>query len=170
MKLKRHIKSSLIHTFKQFKIKNKSRRVCLINNLKLVENSHLSKSWRWHPKIPLWITPWTNLHSSIFLWLTSDPEQKSKICSSGRGSSQETQKGDSSRFNKNKWVTCEWPICKRERERAVSSRLVKQWDEVGQSVFLKFCVIYFRDIHPIHVDRAQKQLFKRARFEVRKGY
>ena len=52
-------------------------------------------------------------------------EQESKI-SSNRCSSQETPEGGSSPFNKNKWVICEWPICKRKR--AVSSRLVKQRD------------------------------------------
>ena len=37
-----------------------------------------------------------------------------------KGFIQETQKGGSSPFNKNTWVTCEWSICRRER--AVSSR------------------------------------------------
>ena len=82
-------------------------------------------------------------------------EQKSKICSSERGSSLETQKGGSSPFNKNKWVTCEWPICKREREQSLLVWLNNEI-EVGPSIFVKSCVTYFRDIHPIHVARAKK--------------
>ena len=31
--------------------------------------------------------------------------------------------------------------------------------EIGQSVLVKSCVIYFRDIHPIHVARAQKHSY-----------
>ena len=93
-------------------------------------------------------------------------EQKNKICSSERGSSQELQKGGSSPFNKNKYVTCEWP-CKRER--AVSSRLVKQWDGSQYVSFGKtMCHLYSG--YPSHSRcQSSKNIIIQTRVEVRKG-
>ena len=124
MKLKRHIKNhSLFHTFKQFKINNKS--IFLINSLQLVENIYLFQKAEDDIRYSLDNT-FNELTFKYFCLISIRSEQNSKICSSERGSSKETQKGGSSPFNKDKWVTCKWPICKRER--AASSRLVKHWD------------------------------------------
>ena len=82
----------------------------------------------------------TILHLSTFCLISIRFEQESKIYSNEKGSSQETQKGGSSLFNKNTefhvsdpyhgpFITyTSVPICRLTRERAVSSRLVKQRD------------------------------------------
>ena len=70
MKLKHHIKiHSLIHTFKQFKIKNKS--IFLINNLQLVENIFISfESWHmqiFHLVLPVFhLTSFTQAHARTY--------------------------------------------------------------------------------------------------------
>ena len=76
-------------------------------------------------------------------------EQKSKICSSERGSSQEKQKGGSSPFNKNKWVT--WD----------GSHAVSQfWSNLVSFIFGIFIPLTLPEL---------KNVVIQTRFEVRKG-